>query len=405
MITISKFEFVKKFVNRTILRIISWTLLSQLIYLATYTYLISKVGNEAFAYLGQYISTLTIVSIFVSMRMEMQYQYQNDTKKEAIEGKIKRTSRATIVFGALIIFVAINSNMDFSALAILSGIVGGGINAWNNLSIQKAIANKHYNMLNYLRNGWIVQSSIISVIYYLMGGQEIMFIILSDIIARFIVVVYVRLKGIKEIEVTDTIFQNKENTIDIKTALYSVLTYNLPFILLPSIVGVEGAGILFFAFRMAMAPVGLFATVLNDYLKSIYSHKEGEDIIIKYRKDLKKIGLTILPLYLLGLMAVHVASAYDLVEQKTASVVIILLIPSYLRVLHASFGFIPYFTGQLKGNYNLFIRAFLYVILGLSCSLLTNDINSAAVIQSITYIIVAIDGILLNDRIVRRSKC
>lgn len=376
--------------------------LAQITYFCAYLVVFSYIGGVEFAYLGQYLAYIQILTIFITLREEIRFPYIDEKKKIELETKIIFRSTITIILGVCSIIFLLSSNFGMQMEIFALALIGSGVNAILVLVKEKGIDAKDYNLINSIRNNWIYVFSFVSVFAVIFEVKFVLFLIIFDLISRIILLVFV----IKKLDFFCRSWWNQYSllfkispNLDVVTSIFSILCYSMPMLLLPHVVDEEIAGNYFLAFRIAMGPVSLLANAFNDYFKSSYHINSTHDTSHRYAKDfgtLFKVSCTInLTLVLICYIMLRVISA----QSDLLFMIMILTMPSGLRLCHASFNFLHQLKNELKGNFYLYSRGLVIIFVATLLAILSDNILQLTISIAFGYFIFLLDALRFNHKI------
>ena len=375
---------------------------AQLTFFCSNLYVFSYIGGVEFAYLGQYLAYMQILTIFITFREEIRFPYLDEEKKMEIEIKIILRSSLTILLGIffLIFSLSLESNIQIEICAL--ALVGSGVNALLVLGKEKGIDAKDYNLINIIRNNWIYVFSFASVFAIIFEVKIICLLIICDLISRILLLIFLmkRLDFFtrKQWVQYNLLFQISPN-IDVVTSIFSILCYSLPMLLLPHAINEETAGEYFLAFRIAMGPVSLLSNAFNDYFKSSYRIHHIDDISNRYSKDFSTLLKVSCSIFLISNLMCYMMLQVTPEHRDLIIMIMILTIPAGLRLCHSSFNFLHQFKNELKRNSYLYFRGVFIIFTATVIAILSDNILQATISLTFGYCIFLIDALRFNSRI------
>jgi len=376
--------------------------IAQLTYFCSNLYVFSNIGGVEFAFLGQYLAYMQILTIFITFREEIRFPYLHEEKKKEIESKIILRSSFTILFGILFLTFPLSTGSYIQMEILALALVGSGVNAILVLGKEKGIDAKDYNLINIIRNNWIYVFSFASIFAVILEVKIICFLIICDLISRIILLVFILNKldffTRKQWDQYHLLFKINPN-IDVVTSVLSILCYSLPMLLLPHVITEETAGEYFIAFRIAMGPVTLLSNAFNDYFKSFYRINLVEDISNSYSKDLRTLLKISCLIFVVSNLMCYMMLQLVPEHRNLITMIMILTLPSGLRLCHSSFNFLHQLKNELKGNFYLYLRGTLIIFIATVTAMLSDNILQTTISLAIGYCIFLIDALRFNNRI------
>lgn len=385
--------FFNKLKSSQVNSMVFWAILAQITFFGTSLLLFRKYGETSFAYLGQYVAYSQIAAVFITLRQEIRFIYRPDKEKHGIEQDIHIRSACAISLGIMFSLLSYIFNLSVSYHVIALSILCSGIISLNNFYLQKSIGNKDYFSIIIIRNGWIFSFALLALLSNKISISSLLYLVYIDLASRILVAFYLLRIATNKIDITflfNSLKVKNKLSIDILTALISLMVYNLPFILLPYYSSPEVIGLAYFCYRIANAPINLFANALNDFLKGKYKNPEtGADLSRNLAIDLKQIFVLSGAIFALFYVLLHISRSLFPEEAQAIALIQLFLLPAFLRLVHSSFIFLPQLKDQLLTNFYLYMRGLLYLFTGTCLSIYF--------IQNLQYIIPVSYLIFLGD--------
>lgn len=395
-----------KFKSSKINYMILCAIFAQVTFFGASLLLFRKYGEAQFAYLGQYMAYSQIAAVFITLRQEIRFIYKSDAEKYEIEQEINIRSIYAIILGVLFILLSHIYNFPISYQVIALSIVSSGIISLNNFYLQKVIGNRDYLSIVIIRNGWIFSFALLAFISNKMSTPSLLYIVYLDLASRALLILYLLRIGANKVDgnllLHSLNMKNKLN-IDILSALISLIVYNLPFILLPYYTSPELIGLAYFCYRIANAPINLFANTLNDFFKAKYKETArsvdlSKQLAIDFKLTIVFSGVIFMAFFVFLYMAQFLFPQ----EFQAVFLIQLFLLPAFLRLVHSSFIFLPQMKDRLVTNSYLYIRGLLYLCIG-TCLSVFFDQNIQYIIP-VSYTIFFVDALfythsLLEGRI------
>lgn len=376
--------------------------LAQITYFCAYFIVFSYIGGIEFAYLGQYLAYIQIFTILITLREEIRFPYLDQRKKMELEIKIILRSLLAIMLGVCFLIFPLSTNFEIQMEILVLALVGSGVNAILVLGKEKGIDAKDYNLINAIRNNWIYIFSFVSVFAVILGAKFICFLIIFDLISRvlLLVVLIKKLDFFKQSQWSQysLLFKISPN-VDVVTSILSILCYSMPMLLLPHAIDEEIAGKYFLAFRIAMGPVSLLANAFNDYFKSSYHVNPIHDISYRYSKDFAKLMKVSCAINLTLILICYIMLQVTQEQSDLIIMIMILTLPSGLRLSYSSFNFLHQLKNELKGNFYLYCRGSVIIFIATLLAILSDNVLQLTISIAIGYFIFLMDALRFNHRI------